>query len=99
MRAYRWARTSEMTFLVGFSPGKDDWSAVEFAATLARSAGTDLLVVTVVPSVWPTPVAGHTDREFEDWAEQQGIAAVAEATSILAECCPDVPAVARWTPG
>src|SRR3954451_21503823 len=88
-----------MTILVGYSPGRDDWSSIELGATLARSVGTDLLVVTVVPSVWPTPVAGHTDREFEEWAEQQGAAAVAEAKSILAEDCPELPALARWTPG
>ena len=88
-----------MTLVVGFPPGKDDWSAIELGATLARSAGMELLVVTVVPSVWPTPVAGHTDREYEEWAEQQGRAAEAEATAILAQVCPDVAAVARWTPG
>ena len=88
-----------MTLVVGFSPGKDDWSSIELGATLARSAGMDLLVVTVVPNVWPTPVAGHTDREFEDWAEQQGAAGVAEASAILAKHCPEVAAVARWTPG
>ena len=88
-----------MTLVVGFPPGKDDWSSIELGATLARSADTDLLVVTVVPSVWPTPVAGHTDREYEEWAEQQGADAVAEAKAILAEHCPDVAAVARWTPG
>jgi nucleotide-binding universal stress UspA family protein len=88
-----------MTLVVGFPPGKDDWSAIELGATLARSARTDLLVVTVAPTVWPTPVAGHTDRELEEWAEQEGAAAVAEATAILAEHCPDVPAVARWAPG
>ena len=88
-----------MTLVVGFPPGKDDWSSIELGATLAKSASTDLLVVTVVPTVWPTPVAGHTDREFEDWAEQQGAAAVAEANAILAEHCPDLAAVARWTPG
>lgn len=88
-----------MTLVVGFPPGKDDWSSIELGATLARSAGQELLVVTVVPTVWPTPVAGHTDREFEGWAEQHGSAAVAEARSILAEVCPDVAAVARWTPG
>ena len=88
-----------MTLVVGFAPGKDDWSSIELGATLARSASTDLLVVTVVPSVWPTPVAAHTDREFEDWAEQQGAAAVAEANAILAEHCPEVASVARWTPG
>jgi nucleotide-binding universal stress UspA family protein len=88
-----------MTLVVGFSPGKDDWSSLELGAILARSASTDLLVVTVVPTVWPTPVAGHTDREFEEWAEHHGAAAIAEAKAILADYCPDVPAVARWTPG
>ncbi len=88
-----------MTLVVGFAPGKDDWSPIELGATLALSAGTDLLVVSVVPTVWPTPVAGHTDREFEEWAEQHGATAVAEATSILAEIGPDVAAVVRWTPG
>jgi nucleotide-binding universal stress UspA family protein len=88
-----------MTIVVGFSPAKDDWSAIELGAMLARSADTDLLVVTVVPTVWPTPVAGHTDREFEEWAEQQGNAAVAEANAILAGECPDVASLARWTPG
>ena len=37
-------------------------------AMLARSLGTDLLVVTVVPDRWPTPVAGNTDREYADWS-------------------------------
>ena len=88
-----------MTLVVGFSAGKDEWSSIELGATLARSIGTDLLVVTVVPDVWPTPVAGHTDREFEDWARQQGEAGVAEAKAMLAEHCPDLAADARWTPG
>ncbi|HEX6151846.1 universal stress protein [Nocardioides sp.] len=88
-----------MTLVVGFPPGKDDWSPIELGATLARSVGTDLLVVSVVPTVWPTPVAGGTDREYEVWAEQHGAAAVAEANAILAEVCPDVAAVVRWTPG
>ncbi len=88
-----------MTLVVGFPIGKDDWSAIELGATLARSAGQDLLVVTIVPSVWPTPVAGHTDREYEEWATQEGATAVAAANSVLKEVASDVPAVARWTPG
>ena len=64
-----------MTLVVGFAPGKDDWSPIELGATLARSAGTDLLVVAVVPTVWPTPVAGHTDREFEEWADSDDVVA------------------------
>jgi nucleotide-binding universal stress UspA family protein len=86
-----------MTLVVGFQPGKDDRSGIELAATLARSSGQDLLMVTVVPAPWPTPVAGHTDREFQAWSEQLGATGVAEAQALLAEHCPDVPAVARWT--
>ena len=93
------AKTSEMTLIVGFQPGKDERSGIELAATLARSLGQDLLSLTVVPAPWPTPVAGHTDREFEAWSEQQGAIGVTEAEALLAEHCPDVPAVARWAPG
>lgn len=88
-----------MTLVVGFEPGKDDRSGVELGATLARSSGQDLLMVTVVPAPWPTPVAAHTDREFEAWSAQQGVDGVAEAEVLLAEHYRDVPAVARWTPG
>lgn len=88
-----------MTLVVGFQPGKDETSGIELAATLARSLGQDLLSLTVVPAPWPTPVAGHTDREFEAWSEQQGARGVAEAEMLLADHCPDVPSVARWAPG
>jgi len=88
-----------MTLVVGFQPGKDDRSGIELAATLARSSGQDLLMLAVVPAPWPTPVAGHTDREFEAWSQQQGAMGVAEAEVLLADHCPDVPAVARWAPG
>ncbi len=88
-----------MTLLVGFSPGKDDRSGLEFAATLARSSGQSLLVVTVMPAMWPTPVAGHTDREYEAWAAATGATAVAEAEAVLADHCADVEAEAIWVPG
>jgi nucleotide-binding universal stress UspA family protein len=88
-----------MTLVVGFPPRQDDRSAVELAATLARSSGQDLLLVTVVPAVWPTPVAGHTDREFEQWSQESGRRAVAEAGALLAEHCPDVVARAVWAAG
>jgi nucleotide-binding universal stress UspA family protein len=88
-----------MTLLVGFPTRQDDRAGVEFAATLARSSGQDLLLVTVVPASWPTPVAGHTDREFEQWAEQTGERAVAEAEALLADHCPDVTGGAIWIAG
>ena len=67
-----------MTLLVGFPAGHEDRSGVELAATLARSSGQGLALVTVVPSAWPTPVAGHTDREFEEWSQARGRDAVAD---------------------
>ncbi len=88
-----------MTILVGFAPGRDDQSGLELAATLARSSGQDLLVTTVVPATWPTPVAGHTDREFEEWADQRGLDAVSEARALLDNHCPDVTAQVEWVAG
>ncbi len=88
-----------MTLLAGFPAGHEDRSGLELAATLARSSGQDLALVTVVPSAWPTPVAGHTDREFEDWSQARGRAAVEAAQVILAEHCPDLSATARWVQG
>lgn len=90
-----------MTLLVGFAPGKDDRSGIEFAATLARSATPheDLLIVSVVPAPWPTPVAGNTDKEFIEWAAGRGEAAVAEAEATLTEYCPAVAARAIWVQG
>lgn len=88
-----------MTLLVGFNPDRDDQTAIELGATLARSANQDLLVVSVVPATWPTPVAGHTDREFERWAAERGAQAVAAAEGLLADHCGDVPSRAVWVPG
>ncbi|MFT4011132.1 MAG: universal stress protein [Nocardioidaceae bacterium] len=88
-----------MTLLVGFAPGRADRSGLELAAALARSIDTDLLVVTVVPASWPTPVAGHTDREFEAWATERGEEGVAEAKELLAEHYPDIAAEATWVSG
>lgn len=76
-----------MTIVVGHPPHKDDRSALQLAATLARSAGQDLRVVTVVPAPWPTPVAGGPDKEFVRWSREQGAAAAARAQEALAEHC------------
>ncbi|GAB3301041.1 universal stress protein [Epidermidibacterium keratini] len=88
-----------MTLVVGFAPGKDDRSPLEYAATLARSAGEDLLVVTVVPSTWPIPIPSNPDGEFGSWARERGDRAAAEASGYLAEHCPDLHTRAIWAPG
>lgn len=87
-----------MTLVVGYSPQKGDRSSIQLGATLARSRGQDLLVVTVVPGRWPTPVAGGTDREFGQWAREQGAATLTEAEEQIAELCPDLPAEAVAVP-
>jgi nucleotide-binding universal stress UspA family protein len=88
-----------MTLMVGFVPGKDDRAVLELAVMLARSDGDDLRIVTAAPSRWPTPLAGGTDREYADWAQAYGDAAVAEATALVAEIDPQVPARATWVQG
>ncbi|WP_018157492.1 universal stress protein [Demetria terragena] len=88
-----------MTLIAGFPFGKDDSSGIELAASLARSAGTDLRVVTVLPARWPTTTAERTDRAMEEWAAEQGAAAVTHATEVLAEQCPDLQSEAAWVSG
>lgn len=88
-----------MTLVVGFTPHKGDRTPIMLGATLARSAGQDLRVVTVVPAPWPTPVAGGTDREFKRWSQEYGARAVAESESAIAELCPDLSVEAVAVPG
>lgn len=88
-----------MTLLVGFPYGKDDVAALDLAAAFARSADVDLRVVTVVPARWPTPLAEGTDRAMEEWAAEQGTAAAAHASQMLAEECPDLSGEATWVSG
>jgi nucleotide-binding universal stress UspA family protein len=87
-----------MTFLVGYAPHHDDPGALDLACQLARSDGATVRVVSIVPHVWPTAVAGHTDREFEAWAAQEGASAAAEATEHLSTHA-DVASEASWASG
>ncbi len=85
-----------MTYVVGYSPYKDDRSAIELACQLARSQSEAVRVVTVVPSGWATPVADRgTDREFLHWAAEEGRRSTALALDHLGEH-PDVEATAGW---
>lgn len=88
-----------MTLVVGHAPRRNDRSAISLAAMAARSLDTDLLVVTVVPDRWPTPVAGNTDREYAAYAAGEGAAAVAEAEAVLAEVAADLTGRAISVPG
>jgi nucleotide-binding universal stress UspA family protein len=88
-----------MTYVVGYSPWHADFGLLDFAAQLARSDAQTLRVVVVVPDTWPTPVAGDTDREYGQWAAQQGADAVAEAERLLRDRSPDVAAEVVWEAG
>jgi len=79
-----------MTLVVGYTPHKRDRGSIQLGATLARSVGLDLRIVTVIPAPWPTPVAGGTDREFARWAQEYGDQAVHDAETAAAELCPDL---------
>ena len=88
-----------MTLVVGYTPHKGDRTPIQLGAMLARSGGQKLRLVTVVPAPWPTPVAGGTDREFVDWAEDYAAKAVIEAQAAAAELCPDLTVEAVSVPG
>jgi nucleotide-binding universal stress UspA family protein len=87
-----------MLLLVGYSPHKDDLSAIDLACQLARPDDGSVHSVSVVPRGWPTPVAGGTDRDFEQWAATEGDRAAAEALDLLAMHA-DVPHKATWVAG
>ena len=84
-----------MTYVVGYSPHKDDQGALELACEFARSQAAPLRAVTVVPHGWGTPVAGDTDREYEQWAAAEGEASAKLALQHLAKH-PDIEVEAVW---
>lgn len=86
-----------MTYLVGFSPHKDDDCALDLACQLARTESDTVDAVTVVPAGW-TAVAGDSDRDFEQWAAEEGEASSKEALASLARH-PDVAGSAYWVSG
>jgi len=81
-----------MTIVVGHPTRTHDRAAISLGAMLARSIGTDLLVVSVVPAPWPTLVAGNVDKEYAAWSREAGAAAVADAERVLAEVAADLEA-------
>lgn len=87
-----------MTILVGLGP-LDDRSTIEFGATLARSDGQDLLVVSVVPAPWPTLTSGGVDKEYAAWAAAQGQVASERAQAFIDEHCTNLRARATWVQG
>lgn len=72
-----------MTILVGLAAGERGAPALDLGAMLARSAGDDLVVTTVVPTPWP-PSPDRLDAEFLALAERMAADVLAAARSRLA---------------
>ena len=72
-----------MTYLVGYSPFKDDSCALQLACELARSQGEDVHALTVVPRGWEATHSVQHDKDFVNWARAQGEASAAEALELL----------------
>jgi nucleotide-binding universal stress UspA family protein len=87
-----------MTYLVGYSPHKDDSCALALACQFARSESATVTAVTVVPRGWETAAGSATDGDFEQWAAEEGEASAAEAARKLAEYA-DVASSAIWVTG
>jgi nucleotide-binding universal stress UspA family protein len=84
-----------VTYLVGYSPFKDDSCALQLACELARSQGEDVHALTVVPRGWEATHSVQHDKDFVDWARAQGEASAAEALELLGRH-PDVSGSASW---
>jgi nucleotide-binding universal stress UspA family protein len=67
-----------MTMIVGCSPDGRDRAGLELHGMLARSAGDDLVVATVVPAPW-SPGMAKVDAEYRSRVEALADAALAEA--------------------
>lgn len=87
-----------MTYLVGYSPHKDDSCALALACQFARSESATVHALTVVPRGWETVAGSATDGEFEAWAAAEGEASAAEAAALLAEHS-DITSTATWVTG
>ena len=78
-----------MTLVVGIDPGRRSASVVELAATLARSARTDLVVAAIVPRTWPLS-AGTADAEWRSYTRDAANAALDHAAAVLRDAVPAV---------
>jgi nucleotide-binding universal stress UspA family protein len=80
-----------MSVVVGVAPDGRSTDAVRLAAALARAAGEDLVLATVVPARWPAGV-GRIDAEYQSYLDGVARAALDQARADLP---PDVPVSER----
>lgn len=78
-----------MTLVVGYAPDERGRAALDLAAMLARSAGDDLVVCTVVPAPW-LPGVARIDAEYQAYLDDLAKQALDQARANIA---PDVQAV------
>ncbi|MDL9978333.1 universal stress protein [Microbacterium sp. ASV49] len=71
-----------MSIVVGVDPGHRSASVLHLAAVLARSIGTGLVVVAVVPSSWPT-TAGPADAEWQRYTRDNANHALDHAAAVI----------------
>jgi nucleotide-binding universal stress UspA family protein len=84
-------RGGDVSVVVGVAPDGRSTAAVRLAAVLARSAGEDMVLATVVPAHWP-PGVGRIDAEYQAYLKGLATAALDQAR---AELPPDVAVTAR----
>lgn len=77
-----------MTMIVGYGSDERGKAALHLAGMLARSAGEDVIVASVVPAPW-VPGMARVDAEYQEFLTQQADQALERAKSFLPK---DVPA-------
>lgn len=72
-----------MTVVVGYRAGKVGLSGLHLGLRIARTRGTSLTVVTIVPKPWLTPSFARVDAEYELWADALAAESAKEAGRFL----------------
>lgn len=71
-----------MTMIVGYAPDERGKAALHLASMLARSAGDELVVCTVVPAPW-MPGMARVDAEYREYLDQVADEALGRAKAAL----------------
>jgi nucleotide-binding universal stress UspA family protein len=73
-----------MSILVGLNPARRSESLLYFAAMLARSVDTDLIVTVVVPQGW-SPIGARNASEWDEYTRQAAQIVLDHAKSVLGD--------------
>lgn len=72
-----------MTVVVGYRAAEVGLSGLYLAVRVARTLGTPLAVVTIVPKPWLTPSLARVDAEYQQWADNLAADSAQEAARFL----------------